>query len=149
MAASPQVKTFLWFQSDLDSALSFYTKTFIDVLVREENRNEAGELFTADFTICGHEFIAMCHTGGPEFNSSISISIQCDGQQETDRLWSAITAEGAEGQCGWCTDKWGVSWQITPLQMRDFLGHPDQKIAQHNWQALRGMKKIELSQFRS
>jgi predicted 3-demethylubiquinone-9 3-methyltransferase (glyoxalase superfamily) len=148
MKITPQVKTFLWFQSDLDSALNFYKEIFLDVVVKEENRNEAGELFTADFTIYGHEFIAMCHAGGPEFNSSISISIQCDGQNETDRLWSALTADGEEGQCGWCKDKWGVSWQITPLQMREYLANPDPEIAQHNWQVLRSMKKIEISQFR-
>jgi predicted 3-demethylubiquinone-9 3-methyltransferase (glyoxalase superfamily) len=149
MSSQPLLKTFLWFSSNLDEALNFYKETFVNVVVKEENRNDAGNLFTADFSIYGHDFIAMCHEGGPEFNSSISLSIQCDGQRETDRLWSAITSDGEEGQCGWCTDKWGVSWQITPVQMRDYLTHSVPEIAQHNWQALRAMKKIELSQFKS
>ena len=144
------LKTFLWYQSDLEGALDFYKKTFGDVVVKEENRMGPGApLFTADFTIYGHQFIGMSIEGGPEFNTSISLSIQCDGQEETDRLWKAITAEGEEGQCGWCKDKWGVSWQITPLQMRDYLGNSNPEVAQHNWQALRNMKKIELSEFKS
>jgi len=108
---------------------------------------EGAPLFTADFSIYGHEFIGMCIEGGPEFNSSISLSIQCDGQEETDRLWAAITAEGEAGQCGWCKDKWGISWQITPLQMRDYLGHSDPTKAQANWGILRNMGKIQLSDF--
>jgi predicted 3-demethylubiquinone-9 3-methyltransferase (glyoxalase superfamily) len=149
-SSSHSLKTFLWFQKDLEEALNFYKATFKDVVVREENRmGEGAPLFTADFSIYGHEFIGMCIEGGPEFNSSISLSIQCDGQEETDRLWAAITAEGEAGQCGWCKDKWGVSWQITPLQMRDFLGHSDPTKAQANWGILRNMGKIQLSDFLS
>ncbi len=144
------LKTFLWFQNDLEEALNFYKRTFKDVVIKEENRiGEGAPVFTADFTIFGHEFIGMCIEGGPKFNSSISLSIQCDGQAETDRLWAAITAEGEAGQCGWCTDKWGVSWQITPLQMREYLGHSDPEKAQKNWGILRDMGKIQLSDFLS
>ena len=145
------LKTFLWFQNDLEGALAFYMQTFGEaVVVREENRmGEGAPLFTADFTIFGHEFIGMSIDGGPKFNESISLSIQCDGQEEADRIWKALTTDGEEGQCGWCKDKWGVSWQVTPLQMRDYLGNSNPEIAQHNWQALREMKKIELSAFRS
>jgi len=107
------------------------------------NRN----LFTADFAIYGHEFIGMNTPGGDPFNNSISLSIQVDGQDETDRIWSAITTSGAPGRCGWCTDKWGVVWQVTPLQMRDFVGHPDREKAEQNWGILRGMTKIQLSDF--
>lgn len=148
MTQPSALKTFLWFQNDLEEALAFYRETFKDVVVREENRmGEGAPLFTADFTIFGHAFIGMCIEGGPAFNSAISLSIQCDGQEETDRLWAAITKEGAEGQCGWCTDKWGVSWQITPMQMRDFLEHEDPEKAQKNWESLRSMGKIQLSDF--
>ena len=148
MTQPTSLKTFLWFQNDLEEALTFYKETFKDVVVREENRmGEGAPLFTADFTVYGHEFIGMCIEGGPAFNSAISLSIQCDGQEETDRLWAAITKDGKEGQCGWCTDKWGVSWQITPLQMRDYLGNSDPAKAQKNWAALRAMTKIQLSDF--
>ncbi len=148
MTKPASLKTFLWFQSNLEEALNFYKETFKDVEIYEENRmGEGAPLFTADFSIYGQQFIGMSIEGGPVFNTAISLSIQCDGQEETDRLWAAITAEGKAGQCGWCTDKWGVSWQITPVQMRDYLGNHDPEKAQRNWQALRSMGKIELSEF--
>lgn len=150
MSKPSSLKTFLWFNNDLEAALNFYKATFKDVVVREENRmGEGAPLFTADFTIFGHEFIGMSIEGGPAFNSAISLSIQCDDQEETDRLWAAITSEGEAGRCGWCTDKWGVSWQITPFQMREYLGHPDPEKAQKNWGILRNMGKIQLSDFLS
>lgn len=147
MTKPSQLKTFLWFQSGLDEALSFYQATFGDVVVHSRTPSPDGKLFTADFTIFGHEFIGMCVEGGPVFNDSISLSINCDGQDEVDRLWDSITAEGKAGQCGWCVDKWGVSWQVSPFQMRDYLGDPDPVRQQYAWKALRGMTKIQLSDF--
>ena len=140
------LKTFLWYQDDLEGALAFYKDIFNDVEIREENSMN-DKLFTADFTIFGHEFIGMSVQGGEAFNSSISLSLQVDGQEETDRLWDAITKDGEAGLCGWCKDKWGVSWQITPIQMRDYLGNPDPEKAQQNWGILRNMGKIQLSDF--
>jgi predicted 3-demethylubiquinone-9 3-methyltransferase (glyoxalase superfamily) len=75
------------------------------------------------------------------------LSVSCDGQEETDALWEALTAEGAAGQCGWCTDKFGVAWQISPKQMRDYLGNPDPEAASYAWGALRQMGKIVLADF--
>lgn len=141
MTNPAEIRTFLWFNDGLEEALNFYKETFKEVKVYEENRMD-GVLFTADFEIFGHRFIGMNTPGGPTFNDSISISVQCDGQDETDRLWDAITREGQAGRCGWCKDKWGLSWQITPFQMRDYLaGNPE------NWQILRDMTKIVLSDF--
>jgi len=148
MTKPASLKTFLWFQSDLEAALNFYKETFKDVVIYEVNRmGEGAPLFTADFSIYGHEFIGMSIEGGPAFNSAISLSIQCDGQEETDRLWAAITEEGQAGQWGWCTDKWGVSWQITPRQMSDYLSHPDPAKAEQNWGIMRTMGKFQLSDF--
>jgi len=148
MTQQASLKTFLWFQSDLEEALTFYKETFKDVVVREENRmGEGAPLFTADFSIYGHEFIGMCIEGGPEFNTAISLSIQCDGQEETDRVWAAITALGEPGLCGWCKDQWGVSWQVTPYQMGQYLGNPDPAKAQKNMELMRSMGKIQLSDF--
>ena len=147
MNQNSTLKTFLWFNDGLQSALQFYKQTFGDGMqVAEEHLNNEN-LFTADFSIYGHEFIGMCTPGGDTFNNSISLSIAVDGQEETDRLWEAITTRGAPGRCGWCTDKWGVSWQVTPIQMRDFVGHPEQAKAEQNWGILRGMTKIQLSDF--
>jgi len=147
MTQPSNLRTFLWFSSGLQEALNFYKEIFGDQMRVAEENLVSPELFTADFAIYGHEFIGMNTPGGDPFNNSISLSIQVDGQTETDRLWEAITSSGAEGRCGWCTDKWGVSWQVTPFQMRDFVGHPDPAKAQENWGILRGMTKIQLSDF--
>ncbi len=147
MTQQSTLKTFLWFSSGLQDALNFYKETFGDGMEVAQEHLDNEHLFTADFAIYGHEFIGMSMPGGDTFNNSISLSIQVDGQAETDRLWEAITTNGAPGRCGWCTDKWGVSWQVTPYQMRDFVGHSDQAKAEQNWGILRNMTKIQLSEF--
>ena len=141
------LRTFLWYPGDLDEVLDFYRATFQKVTIHSENRREDGSLFTADFSVFGHEFIAMSHPGGPAFTDAVSLSVNCDGQEEVDALWDAITAEGQAGQCGWCKDKFGVSWQISPIQMRDYLGNSDPDAAAYAWEALRRMGKIVLTDF--
>jgi len=135
------LKTFLWFSGGLEEALDFYSQTFGDVVIHSKNRM-GDVLFTADFSIFGHDFIGMNWAGGDKFNDSISLSLNVDGQEEVDRLWSAITAEGREGQCGWCYDKWGLTWQVSPIQMREWLQHPDTETRTYANNALRGMTKI-------
>ena len=146
MSVKSTLKTFLWYQDDLDGALAFYKELFGDVQVRDENSMN-GKLFTASFTIFGHELIGMSIPGGEIFNDSISLSLQVDGQAETDRIWEGLTREGKAGNCGWCKDKWGVAWQVTPIQMGQYLGNPDPDKAQQNWGILRKMGKIQLSDF--
>ena len=147
MTQKSTLKTFLWFNETLEEALDFYKETFRDVLVHSSGRpEEDGKLMTADFSIFGHEFIGMGWPGGPVFNGSISLSISCDGQDEVDRLWDAVTKDGSAGQCGWCKDKFGVSWQINPIQMRDHLQNPDPVKSAYAWNAMRSMTKIILSE---
>ena len=137
------LKTFLWFPRTMDEALSFYSDTFTDFRIRSENRPDpTGPRFTADFSIYGHEFIGMNWPGGDAFNEAISLSLNVDGQDEVDRLWDAITARGKAGQCGWCTDEFGVTWQVSPIQMRDHLENPDPDKAAFAQRALRSMSKI-------
>jgi predicted 3-demethylubiquinone-9 3-methyltransferase (glyoxalase superfamily) len=147
MTATSKLRTFLWFPDKLDDALAFYRETFGAVVHSENRLGSDGPLFTADFSIYGHEFIGLNWAGGPAFNEAISLSLSVEGQDEVDRLWNAITAEGKEGQCGWCTDKWGVSWQVTPIQMSEHLGNPDPELAAYANQALRQMGKIVLAEF--
>ena len=147
MTQKSTLRTFLWYNEGLQDALKFYKATFgVDMEVAEENLISEN-LFTAEFAILGHRFIGMNTPGGEKFNSAISLSLQVDGQEETDRIWDALTAKGEPGQCGWCKDEWGVSWQVTPYQMGEYVGNPDQSIAQQNWGILRGMTKIQLSDF--
>lgn len=142
MTNETRLRTFLWFGGRLDEALTFYQKVFRDMVIHGENRMSDGSLFTADFAIYGHEFIGMNWPGGPQFNESISLSLSCDGQEETDRLWDALTADGKPGQCGWCTDPFGVTWQVTPIQMREHVENPDPEKAAYAMSALRDMSKI-------
>lgn len=90
----------------------------------------------------GHEFIGLNWPGGPEFNDSISLSLNVDGQDEVDRLWDAFTERGEAGQCGWLKDQWGLSWQVSPIQMRDYLSDPDPAKAAYAMNAMRQMGKI-------
>ena len=78
-------------------------------------------------------------------NSSISLSISCDGQEEADRLWNAITKDGQEGQCGWCVDAYGVSWQVSPKQMGDYLNSPDPEVSAYALSQMRNMKRIVIA----
>ena len=140
-----KLNTFLWFNGVLDEALEFYRETFGDVEVRETNVGPNGKLFTATFSIFDYEFIAMNWPGGPEFNESISLSLSVDNQSEVDRIWSALTLDGTEGQCGWCKDKFGLSWQVTPAGMGEWLANPDAEIRDYANSQLRKMTKIILN----
>ena len=143
MAQLTALKTFLWFPGNMDNALDFYSEIFQDFRINSENRPDPnGPRFTADFSIFGHEFIGMNWPGGPSFNEAISLSLNVDGQDEVDRLWDAITARGKPGNCGWCEDEFGVTWQVSPIQMREHLENPDPVKAQYANQALMKMTKI-------
>ncbi|MEN9608350.1 MAG: hypothetical protein RLZZ06_281 [Actinomycetota bacterium] len=145
MTKPPVLKTFLWFPGNMQEALDFYVAE-LGAVIHGENR-PGGKLFTADFSIAGHSFLGMNWPGGPDFNDSISLSLNVDGQEDVDRYWDAITREGEPGQCGWCKDKWGVTWQVSPIQMRDYLESPDPEVATYANEALMKMSKIVIADF--
>ena len=145
MTKTPVLNTFLWFPGNMAEALEFY-KAELGAVVHTENRN-GDQLFTATFTIGGHELVGMNFPGGPSFNDAISLSLSVDGQEEVDKYWDAITREGEESQCGWCRDAFGVSWQVVPMQMHQYLQNPDPAIRSYANQALMKMKKIVISEF--
>ena len=147
MTQPTKLRTFLWYKNGMQEALNFYKQTFGEQMEVADEILTAEHLFTAEFSIFGHEFIGMNTAGGETFNSSISLALGVDGQEEVDRIWEAITREGAPGRCGWCTDKWGVSWQVIPFQMQGFLGHSDRSKAEQNLGAMMQMSKIQLSEF--
>jgi predicted 3-demethylubiquinone-9 3-methyltransferase (glyoxalase superfamily) len=125
---SPKNRVCIWYDKDAEEAANFYAKTFPDSHVGGVHRapsdnpsSKKGDVLTVDFTVCGTPCVGL--NGGPHFKLSEAFSFQIttDDQAETDRLWDAIVSNGGqESQCGWCKDKWGVSWQITPraLMMR-------------------------------
>lgn len=127
----------------MDEALAFYADTFTDFVIHSDHNLEPGKpRFTADFSIYGHNFIGMNWPGGDPFSNAISLSLNVDGQEEVDRLWEAITAKGKPGQCGWCTDEFGITWQVSPIQMREHLENKDRAKAEYANAALRKMTKI-------
>ncbi len=136
------VSTFLWFHKDLDKAIDFYQKTFPTFVKKEFN--QFPDFATATFEISGQNFVALQQASDqmPKFNDAISVAVQVDGQEEVDRIWGAITENGEEIACGWCRDQFGLTWQITPFQLHEFLGHPDPEIASYAMQEMRKMKKI-------
>jgi predicted 3-demethylubiquinone-9 3-methyltransferase (glyoxalase superfamily) len=142
----------LWYDKDAEAAARFYAETFPDSAVEAVHRapsdypsGKAGDVLTVAFRVAGIPCIGL--NGGPRFkhNESFSFQIATDDQEETDRYWNAIVGNGGEeSQCGWCKDKWGISWQITPRVLTEAMarGGPEAKRA---FEAMMGMKKIDVA----
>ncbi|MGH3739660.1 MAG: VOC family protein [Micromonosporaceae bacterium] len=146
-----KIKTFLWYDNQAAQAAEFYTSVFEDSEILETTHygsagpGEAGTVMTVSFTLAGQEFIAL--NGGPEFtfNEAISLSVDCESQEEIDRLWEALTAGGGEpGPCGWLKDRYGLSWQITPVRLNEMISDPDPEKSQRAMAAMLKMGKIDI-----
>ena len=143
----------LWYERDALEAAKFYAETFPDSKVGEVFHapgdypdGKQGDVLTVEFTVAGIPCIGL--NGGPEFkhNESFSFQIATDDQAETDRLWNAIVKNGGqESACGWCKDKWGLSWQITPLALTQAITDPDRTAAKRAFDAMMQMKKIDIA----
>jgi predicted 3-demethylubiquinone-9 3-methyltransferase (glyoxalase superfamily) len=145
--------TCLWFNGNAREAATFYTSIFPDsslesnwIAPTETPGNEQGSEVLVNFSIFGRPFIAL--NGGPRFphSEAISFQIPCADQDEIDRYWNLLTADGGEeSQCGWLKDKFGVSWQVVSPEMGNYLGGPDAAGAQRATQAMLEMKKLDLA----
>jgi len=143
----------LWFEGGAVDAAHFYAKTFPDSAVGAIYRapgdypdGKQGDVLTVEFTVAGIPCIGL--NGGPHFkhNESFSFQIATDDQAETDRLWSAIVSNGGqESACGWCKDRWGLSWQITPRALVAAISDPDRAVAKRAFDAMMTMKKIDIA----
>ena len=143
----------LWFDRDAEDAARFYAKTFPDSAVGKVYRapgdypsGKQGDVLTVDFTVCGIPCMGI--NGGPTFKQTEAFSFQIatDDQAETDRLWNAIVGNGGqESACGWCKDKWGLSWQITPRALIDAISDPDPAAAKRAFDAMMTMEKIDIA----
>jgi predicted 3-demethylubiquinone-9 3-methyltransferase (glyoxalase superfamily) len=141
----PRITPFLWFDSNAEEAVEFYLTVFknsrrLDELrTPDDSLGPKGRILTIAFELDGQKFTAM--NGGPhfKFNQAISLVVRCDSQQEVDDYWSKLTAGGSEVQCGWLTDKFGLSWQITPANISDLVKHPKAM------QAMMQMKKLDIA----
>jgi predicted 3-demethylubiquinone-9 3-methyltransferase (glyoxalase superfamily) len=141
----------LWYEHDAEEAARFYTKTFPQSRLGPIHRAPAdypdgteGDVLLVEFTVAGIPCIGL--NGGPEFKHSeaFSFQISTEDQEETDRYWNAIVRNGGqESQCGWCKDKWGVSWQITPRVLTDALAQGGEA-AKRAFEAMMPMQKIDV-----
>ena len=143
----------LWYNHDAEEAAQFYAKTFPNSSVESVHRapsnfpgGRAGQVLTVQFTVCGIPCMGL--NGGDMFKHSEAFSFQIatDDQAETDRLWNAIVKNGGqESACGWCKDKWGLSWQITPIALMEAVTGPDRAAATRVFEAMLQMKKIDVA----
>ena len=150
---SPKNTICLWYDSDAVEAATFYAKTFPDSSVGTIFRapgdfpdGKQGDVLTVEFTVAGIPCIGL--NGGPQFKQSEAFSFQIatDDQAETDRLWNAVVGNGGqESACGWCKDKWGLSWQITPRALIAAISDPDRAAAKRAFDAMMTMGKIDIA----
>jgi predicted 3-demethylubiquinone-9 3-methyltransferase (glyoxalase superfamily) len=144
-----KIKTFLWYDNQAEDAANFYTSLFPNSRIVDVTRHEngpSGDVTVVTFELDGQEFMAM--NAGPEFkfNESISLYVDCESQEEVDRLWSAMTADGGEeSMCGWLKDKYGLSWQIVPKALNELMSDPDREKADRVMQAMLQMQKIDVA----
>ena len=148
-----ELTTCLWFDGRAREAANFYTSIFPDSSVADNwiaptdtPGNQQGEEIVVNFKIFGHNFIGL--NGGPQFPHSEAVSFQvaCETQEEIDRIWNALIANGgAESQCGWCKDRFGVSWQVIATQLGEFLGSNDPAKSKKAWEAMMQMTKIVIA----
>ncbi len=147
-----KIVTNLWFDGRVEEALDLYTSCFADSRVTNIMRyadagmGETGDIMTAEFALAGQDFCII--NGGPHFTHSpaMSLAVTCADQDEVDRLWERLTSGGGEeGQCGWLTDRFGVSWQIIPAALGEMLGSDDAAAVERVTEAFLQMNKLDIA----
>jgi predicted 3-demethylubiquinone-9 3-methyltransferase (glyoxalase superfamily) len=143
----------LWFNKNAEDAAKFYAATFPDSRITSIHKapgdypsGKAGDVLTVEFTVLGQSFVGL--NGGPEFtfDEAVSFQVFTDTQEETDRYWNAIVGGGGqESMCGWCKDRFGLSWQITPRALMAAFKDPNPAAAKRAMGAMMTMKKIDIA----
>ncbi len=146
-----KITPFLWFDHQAEEAANFYTSIFPNskiVKVIRYGKNSpgpAGSVMTVEFQLEGQTFVAL--NGGPvfKFTEAVSFVVNCQSQDEVDRYWEKLSAGGAEVQCGWLKDKFGLSWQIVPTALPELLNDPDPKKSERVMKVMLTMKKLDIA----
>ncbi|MEP6962306.1 MAG: VOC family protein [Acidobacteriota bacterium] len=151
MAKLQKISPFLWFDGQAEEAAKFYVSIFPNSTVGEVTRYTAagpgpkGSVMTVPFTLDGQEFTGLNSGSAFKFNESISFVVNCESQAEVDSFWAKLTAGGKEVQCGWLKDKFGVSWQIVPIEFMEMLHDKDEVRRDRCMQAMMKMVKLDLA----
>jgi predicted 3-demethylubiquinone-9 3-methyltransferase (glyoxalase superfamily) len=150
----PQITPFLWFDTEAEDAAGLYTSVFPNSRVVEVARygsagpGPEGAVMTVVFELDGQRVVGL--NGGPVFagfTETFSFAVECETQEEVDRYWDALTADGGEeGQCGWLKDRFGLSWQIVPRRLHELLADPDRERAARVTQCMLGMRRLVLAE---
>ena len=143
----------LWFDHEAEEAAKFYAQTFPNSAVNavhhapgDNPSGKQGDVLTVEFTVLGVACLGL--NGGPAFkhNEAFSFQVATEDQEETDRYWNAIVDNGGQvSDCGWCKDKWGISWQITPVALTKAYTNPDRTAAKRAFDAMMTMQKIDIA----
>lgn len=148
---STKITPFLWFNNQAEEAANFYVSLFDNAAVTKVVRygpvgpGPEGSVMTVAFRLAGQDFVAI--NGGPQFSftEAVSFVINCHTQDEIDKLWTALSAGGSTGQCGWLKDRYGLSWQVVPAGLADLLSGPDAESTARVMQAMCTMDKLDLA----
>jgi predicted 3-demethylubiquinone-9 3-methyltransferase (glyoxalase superfamily) len=146
-----KITPFLWYDDNAEEAVNFYVSIFKNSRIKDVSRygeagpGKAGTVMTITFELEGQEFIAL--NGGPhfKFTEAISLSVDCQTQEEVDEFWEKLSAGGEKGPCGWLKDKYGLSWQIDPGILGELLRDPDPSKSNRVMQAMLKMNKIDIA----
>jgi predicted 3-demethylubiquinone-9 3-methyltransferase (glyoxalase superfamily) len=144
----------LWFDNQAEEAATFYVSIFKNSSIIRTTRylegspGPVGSVMTVEFVLDGEQFVGL--NGGPvfQFTPAISFIANCEGQDEVDELWDRLSEGGQPGQCGWVTDKFGVSWQIVPTILRELLSNEDKAAATRVNSAMLKMEKLDIAALR-
>ena len=148
----------LWYDTEAEEAANFYVSLFKNSKIlgisrytdaaKEVTTKPAGSVMTVTFELDGQQFTAI--NGGPDFKftEAVSLQIQCETQEEVDRLWSKLCEGGEEGPCGWLKDRYGLSWQVTPTALEEMLSDPDTEKSERAMKAMLQMKKLDVNELR-
>ncbi|HWO15568.1 MAG TPA: VOC family protein [Solirubrobacterales bacterium] len=150
-----KIVTNLWFDTEAEEAAEFYVSAFENSRIvnvthyTEAGPREAGMVMTVEFELDGQRFVGI--NGGPDFrfDEAISLEIKCETQEEVDYFWERLTEGGAESQCGWLKDRYGLSWQVVPTGMEELFADPDPARAERAMRAMLKMVKIDIAALRS